>query len=79
MSRRGVRVRADYLQSPTFEIYPSPPSNYSSNTQFPTATVTATVTTIPNPTQQYALTLNGINPDSTATAVQIAGNAGSGS
>jgi len=45
----------------------------------PTATVTATLDHMPNPTQQYAITLNGPDPDAsrTATATQsIAGNAG---
>ena len=45
----------------------------------PTATVTATLDHMPNPTQQYAVTLNGPDPAAsteTATATAIAGNSG---
>ncbi|WWC70603.1 uncharacterized protein I206_104554 [Kwoniella pini CBS 10737] len=66
-----------YAKSPKFSIYSSKPDNYTSP-DLPTATVTATITTVPNPTQQWAMTLNGIDPDATATATNLAGNAGSG-
>ncbi|KAK8858445.1 hypothetical protein IAR55_002672 [Kwoniella newhampshirensis] len=68
-----------YAKSPKFSIYPSQPDNYTS-ADLPTATVTATLTNAPNPTQQWAVTLNGIDADATATATatDIAGNAGSG-
>ncbi|OCF31303.1 hypothetical protein I317_02207 [Kwoniella heveanensis CBS 569] len=66
-----------YSKSPKFSIYSSTPDNYT-EPDLPTATVTATVTTIPNPTQQWAITLNGIDPDATASAKNYAGNAGSG-
>ncbi|KAK4687176.1 hypothetical protein P7C73_g2948, partial [Tremellales sp. Uapishka_1] len=48
------------------------------STDLPTATITATLSELPNPTQQWALTLDGVDPDSTATATNIAGDAGSG-
>ena len=83
-----------YAKSDKFSIYSSEPSGYVSpgtlRTRIrteqsgadppgvPVATVTATISTPPNPTQQWALTLNGENPEVTTT-VQIAGNAGSGS
>ncbi|EIW73596.1 hypothetical protein M231_04202 [Tremella mesenterica] len=67
-----------YAKSQKFSILASAPSNYTS-ADLPTATATATLTGVPNPTQQWALTLNGIDPDATASAAtMIAGNAGSG-
>jgi hypothetical protein len=45
----------------------------------PTAAVTATLDHMPNPTQQYAVTLPGPDPDASRTATatpSIAGNAG---
>lgn len=44
----------------------------------PTATVTATLDATPNPTQQWAVTLDGNDPIATTSAQAIAGNAGSG-
>lgn len=55
------------LKSKKFSIYASTPSNYTS-ADLPTATITATLLEAPNPTQQWAITLNGINQDATATA-----------
>ncbi|WVR06207.1 hypothetical protein IAU60_003237 [Kwoniella sp. DSM 27419] len=66
-----------YSKSPQFSIYPSTPDNFTAP-DLPTATITATVTRNPNPTQEWAITLNGIDPDATGKATQIAGNAGSG-
>ncbi|WVQ65950.1 uncharacterized protein L199_004128 [Kwoniella botswanensis] len=66
-----------YAKSPKFSIYATKPDNYT-DPDLPTATVTATLTTVPNPTQQWAMTLNGIDPDATASGTAIAGNAGSG-
>jgi hypothetical protein len=40
--------------------------------------VTATLDSPPNPTHEWAITLNGINPDATQTAQQIVGNVGAG-
>ena len=45
----------------------------------PTATVTATLSELPNPTQEWAKTLNGIDPDATKAPTVQPGNAGSGS
>ncbi|KIR68479.1 hypothetical protein I312_100438 [Cryptococcus bacillisporus CA1280] len=56
-----------YAKSKKFSIYASTPSNYTS-ADLPTATITATLLGAPNPTQQWAITLNGINQDATATA-----------
>ncbi|GFZ45370.1 hypothetical protein JCM24511_03096 [Saitozyma sp. JCM 24511] len=67
-----------YATSDKFSIYASQPANYTTDADLPTATITATLTGDPNPTQQWAITLNGINPDATASAQVIAGNAGSG-
>ncbi|WVQ80555.1 hypothetical protein IAT38_002660 [Cryptococcus sp. DSM 104549] len=68
-----------YTKSKKFSILAATPDNYTS-AALPTATVTATVTAAPNPTQQWAITLNGIDPDATATtATNYAGQAGSGS
>ena len=64
-------------QSEPFTIYASNPAHYT-QIDLPTATVTATLDSPPNPTHEWAITLNGINPDATASAQVIAGNAGSG-
>ncbi|CAD6582797.1 MAG: hypothetical protein TREMPRED_003390 [Tremellales sp. Tagirdzhanova-0007] len=68
-----------YAKSSKFSILAASPANYTVP-DLPTATVTATLSDTPNPTQQWALTLDGIDPDATATAAAtaIAGNAGSG-
>ncbi|ORX40240.1 hypothetical protein BD324DRAFT_616997 [Kockovaella imperatae] len=66
-----------YAKSKPFSILPAAPSNYTEPV-LPTATVTAILDTLPNPTQQWALTLNGIDPDALETqAAAIAGNVGS--
>ncbi|ORY31448.1 hypothetical protein BCR39DRAFT_526817 [Naematelia encephala] len=67
-----------YTKSKPFSILASTPDNYTSP-DLPTATVTATITTLPNPQQEYAVTLNGIDPDATATTTtNFAGVAGNG-
>ncbi|ODN95244.1 hypothetical protein L198_04632 [Cryptococcus wingfieldii CBS 7118] len=68
------------LHSKKFSILDATPSNYTASA-LPTGTVTATLDTVPNPTQQWAITLDGIDADATATAsaTNYAGNAGSGS
>ena len=62
-------------QSEPFSIVKAKPANYT-QAALPTATVTATLDSPPNPTHEWAITLNGINPDATAAATAIAGNAG---
>ncbi|WVO15785.1 hypothetical protein L204_103447 [Cryptococcus depauperatus] len=68
-----------YAKSKKFSILNATPSNYTS-VDLPTATITASLSAAPNPTQQWAITMNGINADATAAAVaaKIAGQAGSG-
>ncbi|AAW43128.1 hypothetical protein CNBD4010 [Cryptococcus deneoformans B-3501A] len=56
-----------YAKSKKFSIYASTPANFTS-ADLPTATVTATLSEAPNPTQQWAITLNGVDQDATATA-----------
>ena len=63
------------FQSERFSILASEPGNYT-EPDLPVATVTATLDSGPNPTQQWALTLNGKDPDATASAQVVAGNVG---
>ncbi|KAL7423110.1 hypothetical protein Q5752_002409 [Cryptotrichosporon argae] len=67
-----------YSISPMFSIYASAPANYSTVTGLPSATVTATLSQTPNPTQDWAITMDGEDPDATATttAEAVAGDAG---
>lgn len=52
-----------YATSPPFSILAQAPSNYSDNPEkLPSATVTATLTHGANPTQQWAITLDGQGP-----------------
>lgn len=54
-----------YAVSEPFSILEAPPSNHTDRPQgLPEATVTATITNVPNPTDQWPLTLTG-QPDST--------------
>ncbi|WVQ72819.1 hypothetical protein IAR50_002379 [Cryptococcus sp. DSM 104548] len=68
-----------YGKSKKFSILDATPSNYTASA-LPTGTVTATLDGVPNPTQQWAVTLDGVDADATATAssTNYAGNAGSG-
>lgn len=66
-----------YSVSPAFSILASKPANFT-DAPLPTATVTATLTELPNPTQEWAKTLNGIDPDATRAPTVQPGNAGSG-
>ena len=74
MDAMGRTTPAADAQSQPFSIL-SAPSGSMPAAGLPDATVTATITALPNPTQQFALTLNGVDTN-TATTAQIAGNVG---
>lgn len=70
-----------YAKSHKFSIYPAAeqPSNYTTPS-LPAGSpgTTVTITAMPNPTQQYIITLDGVAAVTTTSAQSIVGNAGSG-